>query len=107
MTDAASSWPYPGARWWKFDVHAHTPASTDFHDGVDPREWLLGCMRAGLDCVAVTDHNSGQWVDPLKAALGSLEEEQPAGFRHLRLFPGVELSVNGGNSIRPGAFPTP
>jgi hypothetical protein len=22
-------WPYPGARWWKFDFHTHTPASKD------------------------------------------------------------------------------
>ena len=22
-------WPYPGARWWKFDFHTHTPASVD------------------------------------------------------------------------------
>jgi hypothetical protein len=22
-------WPYPGARWWKFDFHTHTPASQD------------------------------------------------------------------------------
>lgn len=53
-------------------------------------------MRAGLDCVAVTDHNSGEWIDRLKAALRALEAEQPAEFRPLQLFPGVELSVNGG-----------
>lgn len=22
-------WPYPGARWWKFDCHTHSPASND------------------------------------------------------------------------------
>ncbi len=21
---------YPGSRWWKFDFHNHTPASSDF-----------------------------------------------------------------------------
>ncbi|WP_419164157.1 TrlF family AAA-like ATPase [Candidatus Palauibacter sp.] len=96
MTDPAACWPYPGARWWKFDLHAHTPASTDFRGDVEPREWLLACMGAGLDCVAVTDHNSGEWIDRLKTALRDLEEQQPAGFRPLQLFPGVELSVNGG-----------
>jgi hypothetical protein len=25
----SNQWPYPGARWWKFDFHAHTPFSTD------------------------------------------------------------------------------
>ncbi len=27
--NASPSWPYPGARWWKFDFHTHTPASKD------------------------------------------------------------------------------
>ena len=25
-----SNWDFPGARWWKFDFHTHTPASHDF-----------------------------------------------------------------------------
>ena len=29
MADANSQWSYPGARWWKFDFHTHTPASLD------------------------------------------------------------------------------
>jgi len=57
---------------------------------------LLDYMRAGIDCVAVTDHNSGAWVDLLKKALAELEEERREEFRHLYLFPGVELSVQGG-----------
>ena len=23
---------FPGARWWKFDFHTHTPKSMDFND---------------------------------------------------------------------------
>ncbi len=99
------SWSYPGSRWWKFDFHAHSPASMDYGRNVpeeaalkrmEPRDWLLGFMREGIDCVAVADHNSGAWVDPLKRALGELERDKPQGFRELHLFPGVELSVNGG-----------
>jgi hypothetical protein len=99
-----STWNWNGARWWKFDFHTHTPASEDYGKGTDqaqlrsrtPREWLLDFMRAGVDCVAVTDHNSGAWIDRLKEALGELRREQPEGFRQLHLFPGVEISVNGG-----------
>ncbi|MCZ2076049.1 MAG: hypothetical protein LC130_13750 [Bryobacterales bacterium] len=99
-----STWNWNGARWWKFDFHTHTPASEDYGKGPDqaqlrsrtPREWLLDFMRAGMDCVAVTDHNSGAWVDRLKEALEELRREQPEGFRELFLFPGVEISVNGG-----------
>lgn len=98
------TWEWNGARWWKFDFHTHTPASTDYGAGPDqealralsPREWLLNFMRAGIDCVAVTDHNTGAWIDPLKQALQELNEERPEGYRPLYLFPGVEVSVHGG-----------
>jgi hypothetical protein len=93
-----------GARWWKFDFHTHTPASDDYGKGTQqatlgqrtPEEWLLDYMRAGVDCVAVTDHNSGAWIDRLKKALTTLDVKKPEGYRPLHLFPGVEISVNGG-----------
>jgi ABC-type lipoprotein export system ATPase subunit len=95
---------YPGSRWWKFDFHTHTPASLDtpWHrhadtpDALTPEAWLLKYMAAGIDCVAVTDHNSGVWIDILKSAYASMKQDQPEGFRELHLFPGVELWVNGG-----------
>ncbi|WP_423925587.1 TrlF family AAA-like ATPase [Candidatus Palauibacter sp.] len=96
VTDPTAPWPYPGARWWSFDLHTHTPASSDVTSDVTPEEWLLACMRARLDCVGVTDHNSGAWIDRLKSALEALEEQQHEEFRPLYLFPGVELTVNGG-----------
>jgi energy-coupling factor transporter ATP-binding protein EcfA2 len=53
-------------------------------------------MDAGIDCVAITDHNGGAWVDVLTAAYAKMKEAGDATFRPLHLFPGVELSVNGG-----------
>lgn len=105
-----SNWSYPGARWWKFDFHAHTPASVDTRawqqaigkpDEVTPEKWLLKYMAAEIDCVAITDHNSGAWIDKLKTAYASMKTQadagqKPAGFRPLNLFPGVEISVQGG-----------
>lgn len=98
-----ADWPYPGSRWWKFDFHTHTPASldTDWASGLTPEDWLIAFMRAGIDCVAVTDHNSGAWIDPLKAANAEMRVRAdagtpPEGYRELTLFPGVEISVNGG-----------
>lgn len=103
-------WPYPGARWWKFDFHTHTPASKDTHawqdaigtpDELTPQKWLLKFMAAEIDCVAVTDHNTGEWIDRLKAAYADMKYQAdagtpPEGFRELYLFPGVEISVQGG-----------
>jgi len=99
-----TAWSWNGARWWKVDFHAHSAASDDYGKGPSqaalkrrsPREWLLDYMRAGIDCVAITDHNSGAWIDGLKCALAELDRERPEGHRPLVLFPGVEISANGG-----------
>lgn len=107
---ASADWPYPGSRWWKFDFHTHTPASKDTTfwqkaigtpDELAPEAWLLRYMAAEVDCVAVTDHNCGEWIDKLKEAYANMEMQDDlgigsAGFRKLVLFPGVEISVNGG-----------
>lgn len=98
---------FAGARWWKFDFHAHTPASrcgaakawrdaVGKADEVTPDRWLLAFMQADVDCVAITDHNTGEWVDRLKVAYQAMTAAPPAGFRPIVLFPGVEISVNGG-----------
>jgi len=100
MTD----WKWNGSRWWKCDFHAHTPASVDYGKGSDqvalkqrtPKEWLLDYMQADIDCIAITDHNSGAWVDDVKTALSELESETPENYRPIHVFPGVEISVNGG-----------
>ena len=96
---------YPGAKWWRFDFHTHTRASADFMKGcteeikakVTPKFWLQKFIDKGIDCVAITDHNSGAWVDELQDALTKLEYQ--AGKKLLWLFPGVEISVNGGIHI--------
>lgn len=105
MSTHQNVWDHPGARWWKFDFHTHTPASLDTSawqnaigtpDEITPEKWLLEYMAAEIDCVAITDHNCGAWVDKLKAAYQAMQANPPEGFRELHLFPGVELSVNGG-----------
>jgi hypothetical protein len=87
----------PGSKWWKFDFHAHTPESEDYPDkAVTPAEWLLAFMRNKIDAVVVTDHNSGEWVDPLNAAAKELKAQQHPEFRELAVFPGVEMAASGG-----------
>lgn len=93
-----------GAKWWKIDFHTHTPASSDYgkRDGAkeretpSPREWLLKVMEKGLDCVVVSDHNTGEWIDKLKKELKTMKEEGIEGYRNIYIFPGVEISVSGG-----------
>ena len=66
---------------------------------VPPEFWLRKFMEKKIDCVAVTDHNSGEWIDKLKAKLKELEQEKPDWHLPLHLFPGVEISVSGGVHI--------
>lgn len=91
-----------GAKWWKFDFHNHTPKSTDYGRGdemeksISCEDWLLEYMRKKIDCIAITDHNTGAWIDELKKAYAEMKKNQIEGFRELYIFPGVEISVQGG-----------
>ena len=94
-----------GSRWWKIDFHVHTPASSDYgrenaslKETTTPDDILEAAMRKGLDGVVVADHNSGEWIDRLKAANEEFHNraEKPAWFRRLTIFPGVEITVSGG-----------
>ncbi len=65
----------------RVDLHTHTTAS----DGsLEPRDLVRAALDAGLDVVAVTDHDTLAGVSPAtEAAVGS----------GLRVLPGVELSA--------------
>ena len=93
---------FKGARWWKCDFHTHTPESTDFnhkYKNMTPENWLRAFMDKEIDCVAITDHNSGGWIDRLKHKLKELQEDKPSWFRPIYLFPGIEISADGGVHI--------
>jgi len=86
-----------GSRWWKFDFHNHTPASMDYGKGntglksISPEEWLSAYIEKGIECIAVTDHNTGEWVDRLKEAAAELRAKGNV----IYIFPGVEITANG------------
>jgi energy-coupling factor transporter ATP-binding protein EcfA2 len=102
-----NNWTFPGSRWWKFDFHCHTPKSSDYGSGADQatllarteREWIQDYIDAGIHCVAVTDHNCGDWIDPLKAELEKMREEGLEGADEFFIFPGVELTINGAHFL--------
>jgi AAA domain-containing protein/PHP domain-containing protein len=79
-----------GLRFKKLDLHLHTPASRCFGDkNITPEEIVAESKAKGLSGIAVTDHNSGAWIDLVKAVA------VPAG---LVVFPGVEITCMGGTS---------
>lgn len=92
-----SGWKWPGSRWWRVDLHAHSPASYDFRtDGTATadaaRRWMESARDAGLHAVAVTDHNSSQFVPALQQAAAEVENAPV-------LFPGVELTASDGSHL--------
>ena len=86
-----------GAKWWKFDFHTHTPASGDYARGqfdpkqITPRKWLERYLEHGIQCVAVTDHNTTQWLSLLITEAQILREEGQI----IYVFPGIEITANG------------
>ncbi|VXD08837.1 conserved hypothetical protein [Enterobacterales bacterium 8AC] len=89
---------YIGSRWWRFDFHTHTPASLDYgkddhslKNTVTPRSWLMDFINKGIECVAVTDHNTAGWVDLLKVEAESLRKDGHS----IYIFPGVKISAHG------------
>jgi PHP family Zn ribbon phosphoesterase len=77
-----------GLRFKKLDLHLHTPASKCFVDrSVTAGAIVKAALAQKLDAIAVTDHNSGAWVDEVKKA---------AEKTGLVVFPGVEITCMAG-----------
>ena len=74
----------------KLDLHVHTPASRCFKDkeATEPEEIIEKACEEQLSAIAITDHNSGEWIDRIKVASKG----------KLIIFPGVEISAVGGRT---------
>ncbi len=90
----SASWDWPGSRWWRVDLHCHSPKSYDFRTGPastspDWIGWVEAARDAGLHAVAVTDHNTAAGIEPLQKVAAHVENAPV-------LFPGVELTASDG-----------
>jgi histidinol phosphatase-like PHP family hydrolase len=75
----------------KIDLHVHTPKSVCFSDmSVTPEQIVGAALAAGLEAIAVTDHNSAEAVDEVRQAVAG---------EGLVIFPGIELSTVGGHIL--------
>jgi len=104
---------YQGMRWYKCDLHVHTPedarhwtdasfrlssprSEEDLQEKA--REFLQHCHGLELDCIAVTDHNFSAETDTRKWFLTHLIEQngtvaEKVGRKPLVIFPGFELDI--------------
>lgn len=77
-----------GLAFKKFDLQVHTPGSKCFCDThVTPDQIVAEALKKGLSGIAITDHNTGDWIDKVKEA---------AKGTPLVVFPGVEIHVPSG-----------
>ncbi len=85
-----------GAQWWKIDFHVHTPCSSDYEKkqrNISPDDWLNQCLKKGLSCVVITDHNDTGWIDNVTDTLIRLKKED-AKFKNFYIFKGIELTID-------------
>ncbi len=94
-----------GATYKKFDIHLHAPGVGQHFTmpngeaiPATPEEKLAFARRyvrqaheiAGLDAIAITNHNDASWIDPLRQAAKELYGET------FVVLPGIEVSASGG-----------
>ena len=108
-------------RWYKADLHLHSPASRDYEE---PRitylDWLRKVVEQGLEIVAVTDHNTVAGIGAIRRELewltrleeqGRLNEHEQQRLSEWRtlgnqvvVLPGFEFTATFGFHIL-GIFP--
>ncbi|MEX1020374.1 MAG: RNA-binding domain-containing protein [Litorilinea sp.] len=108
-------------RWYKVDLHLHTPASRDYEEPqVSYLDWMRTVVSRGLEIVAVTDHNTVagigairremEWLTKLEGTnrLTEAERQRLAEWRELAnqvlVLPGFEFTATFGFHIL-GIFP--
>lgn len=82
----------------RIDLHIHTPLSACYVDHIKPEanrrtrpeEIVDAAVAAGLDAIAITDHNGAEMIDMIRPL---------AVARGLTIFPGAELSTRGGHLL--------
>jgi AAA domain/AAA domain, putative AbiEii toxin, Type IV TA system/PHP domain len=80
------------ARFWAVDLHLHTPGSADAKDEDfgTAEDIVKTALAAGLNAIAVTDHNMVAWCGAVAAAAKGTD---------LVVLPGFELSTQQGHLL--------
>lgn len=100
-----------GARFFKADLHVHTPASKDYREkqfGGDPLKDLRylhileRSKELGLDLIAITDHNTIEGYEKIRELLRAKSTREQ--FRNLGILFGVEITVEAGRYVHLTTF---
>jgi hypothetical protein len=70
----------PQRKWYKADLHLHTPASRDYEEpGVTYLAWLRKVVEQGLEIIAITDHNTVAGIGAIRRELDWLTQLEAQG----------------------------
>jgi len=70
----------PQRKWYKVDLHLHTPASHDYEEpGISYLDWLRRVVEQGLEIVAITDHNTVAGIGAIRRELDWLTQLEAQG----------------------------
>ena len=80
-----------GSKFCKADLHVHTPASHDYKDkSASANDILTAALAKNIDLLAITDHNSGEFLDKIRAAAIGMS---------ITVLPGVEVTTPEGHIL--------
>ncbi len=81
--------------YYRVDLHVHSPASSDYcgDRDVSPYEFVSAFVGRGFGLIAITDHNTGAYIDEAIEARDQISSREG---KNITVLPGVELSVSPG-----------
>lgn len=81
---------YAGSAFVRADLHVHTHKDTEVDPAPDLARYVAAALAAGIEVLAVTDHNQVRFVRPaIAAAQGTT----------LTVLPGIEISTHDGHLL--------
>ena len=81
--------------YYRADLHVHSPKSSDYlgDKKVSALEFVSAFVNRGFDLIAITDHNTGVFIDE---AVEARDHIARTSGENIRILPGVELHVSPG-----------
>ena len=84
-----------GCSYYRVDLHVHSPASSDYagDNNISSYEFVSAFVARGFDLIAITDHNTGAYVDQAITARNEIASKEG---KNITILAGVELHVSPG-----------
>ena len=84
-----------GCSYHRVDLHVHSPFSSDYsgNTAVSSYDFVSAFVARGFDLIAITDHNTGAYIDQAIEARNQIAAEEG---KNITVIPGVELHVSPG-----------